>query len=433
MGLQEFVRKLVENNGIEIISKPVSKHLEISGILKALEPKPVLFRNVKEIDFEVAGNLFASKGLVAKYLGVSAGDVTKKMLDAIENPSKPAVVESGTCQEVVVDDVDLDKLPIMLHCSKDGGNYISSGVIVAKDQELGQNVSFHRCMQIGKNKFSVRILHRHLDEFIERNGGELDVALCVGAAPNILLGGATSIGLGKNELEIANSLENLELVKAKMSDVLVPAECEFVFEGTITSEMADEGPFVDLTGTYDLVRKQRVFEVKKITHRKNALWHALLPGGMEHRVLMGMPKEPTIFNEVNKVCKCIDVNINPGGCSWLHAIVKIKKENNDDGKKAIEAAFKGHKSLKHAFVVDDDIDINDPYDVEWAMATRFQSQSGLVFVGRGQGSSLDPSADAETRETDKTGFDLTIPAGVKKEGFMKAEFPKVDLRKFSGE
>jgi UbiD family decarboxylase len=142
---------------------------------------------------------------------------------------------------------------------------------------------------------------------------------------------------------------------------------------------------------------------------------------------MGTPREPTIFKEVSKVCRCLDVNINPGGCSWLHAIIQIEKKNEDDGKKAIEAAFRGHSSLKHAFVVDSDINIYDPLDVEWAMATRFQGDKDILVIGKQPGSSLDPSADAETRLTMKIGFDLTKPVKpVKGKNFEKVKFPEIN-------
>ena len=118
--------------------------------------------------------------------------------------------------------------------------------------------------------------------------------------------------------------------------------------------------------------------VKAITHRHDAIWHALLPGALEHKLLMGMPREPTIFKKVNEVVRCLDVNVNPGGCSWLHAIVQIDKQHEDDGKKAIEAAFAGHGSCKHVYVVDKDINIYDPLEVEWAMATRFQGDADLI-------------------------------------------------------
>jgi 2,5-furandicarboxylate decarboxylase 1 len=203
-----------------------------------------------------------------------------------------------------------------------------------------------------------------------------------------------------------------------------------VLEGRITREFVPEGPFVDLTETYDVVREQNVLEIKKITRRKDALYHALLPGCNEHKLLMGMPREPTIFREVNKVCACKDVNLTLGGCSWLHAIVKIRKRKEDDGKRAIEAAFRGHASLKHVLIVDDDINIYDPRDVEWAIATRFQAKSGLVVKPHEKGSSLDPSANPYTRNTSKMGLDATKPVKKYMKDFNKAEFPKVRLGRY---
>jgi UbiD family decarboxylase len=145
---------------------------------------------------------------------------------------------------------------------------------------------------------------------------------------------------------------------------------------------------------------------------------------------MGMPREPTIFREVSKVCDCRDVSITPGGCSWLHAVVSIRKKGPEDGKKAIEAAFKGHASLKHVWVVDDDIDIHNPHEVEWAMATRFQGDKNMI-IKKEKGSSLDPSSDLETRMTAKVGFDLTIPWGRDLKDFKKLELPmKLNIKDY---
>ncbi|NIP25261.1 MAG: UbiD family decarboxylase, partial [Phycisphaerae bacterium] len=147
--------------------------------------------------------------------------------------------------------------------------------------------------------------------------------------------------------------EPLDVVQAKSVDLYVPAEAEFVLEGTVYFKRKQaEGPFVDLTETQDVIRQEPVFEVKTITHRRDAIWQALLPGGLEHKLLMGMPREPTIFNSVNQVVRCLDVNVSPGGSSWLHAIVQIEKQDPEDGMRAIQAAFEGHSSCKHVFVVD---------------------------------------------------------------------------------
>ena len=286
-------------------------------------------------------------------------------------------------------------------------------------------------MQLSKNEMAVRVVSgRHFDTFL-KDVGQLDVAICIGLPPNVMVAAATSVEIGVDEMEIANAIEPLQVIRAKTVDILVPAEAEFVLEGTVNLEKQHgEGPFVDLTGTYDVIRQQPVLEVKTITHREDAIFQALLPGGLEHKLLMGMPREPTIFTKVNQVVPCIDVNINPGGCSWLHAIVQIDKQHPDDGHKAIKAAFDGHHSCKHVFIVDDDIDIYDPLQVEWAMATRFQGDRDMVIYDQAPGSSLDPSAEPGSKNTTRIGFDLTKPIGRESTGYEKAAFPTVDLQQY---
>lgn len=432
MGLREYINK-IENNGIlRKVDVEVSKKLEISGILKEMEPTPVLFNGIKESEFRVIGNLFCTKDSISSYFGVTPADLIPMLSKAIKEPSEPEVISNAPCQEIIESTIDLDKIPILFHCERDGGNYISSAVVVTKDPDHGQNLDFHRAMQFSKDKFATRIVRgRHFHKFLEKSG-ELEVAYCVGNSPNILIAGATSVDIGYDELTIANSLEPIKLTKANSIDLMIPAYSEFVIEGKVyLEEKHAEGPFVDLTETYDIIREEPVFEVKKITHRKDAIWQALLPGALEHKILMGMPREPTIFNKVNETgVKCLDVNINPGGCSWLHAIVQIDKNSEEDGKKAIDGAFAGHGSCKHVFIVDKDIDIYNPLSVEWAMATRFQGDARLYMKDKEPGSSLDPSAEPGTKMTTKIGFDLTRPLVAKGKDFGLAEFPKVDINKY---
>jgi len=432
VGFREYLNKIDEKGALKKVDIEVSRNLEISGILKELEPTPILFNNVKESDFRVVGNVFCTKNAIASYFDISPAELIPKLSKAILNREEPQVISAAPCQEIVESSVDLDKLPILFHCENDGGNYISSAVVVTGDPDYGQNLDFHRAMQFSKEKFATRVVKgRHFAKLLEKNG-ELDVAFCIGNTPNVLIAGATSVDLGIDELTIANALEPIKVVKAKSIDLLIPAEAEIILEGRVyLEEKHSEGPFVDLTETYDIIREEPVFEVKKITHRKDAIWQALLPGALEHKVLMGMPREPTIFNKVNEVgVKCLDVNINPGGCSWLHAIVKINKKSEEDGKKAIQGAFAGHSSCKHIFVVDKDIDIYDPLSVEWAMATRFQGDRGMIIKDKEPGSSLDPSAEPGTKLTTKIGFDLTKPLQTKGKDFNKASFPKVNLKKY---
>jgi 2,5-furandicarboxylate decarboxylase 1 len=431
MSLRDYLHKLDRQKTLLHVDTLVSKKLEISGILKKMEPTPVLFENVHEAPFPIVGNIFCSKSAFADYFGIQVSQIIPFLIQAINDRAPCTIVTRAPCQEVVLDEPDLDALPILFHCDQDGGNYISSGVVIAGHPVHGQNADFHRCMQFSKREMAVRVVrNRHFDRYLQ-DQKSVDVAICVGNPPNVLAAAATSVDIGVNELEIANAMEPVEVVKARTSDLLIPAETEFVIEGTVRSERTHaEGPFVDLTETYDIVRQEPVLEVKAITHRRNAIWHGLLPGGLEHKLLMGMPREPTIFNKVNQVVRCLDVNVNPGGCSWLHAIVQIDKESEEDGRKAIQAAFKGHSSCKHVFVVDKDIDIYDPLEVEWAMATRFQGDRDQVIFDRAPGSSLDPSAEAGTHMTTRIGFDLTAPLSKKGKSFDKASFPEVDLKKY---
>jgi len=424
MGYREWIRRLEGRGDLLRDRDPISKHLHICGELKNLEPTAALFDNVQENEFRVAGNLFPSKAAFADYFGIPVSEIIPFLSRAIEKRSTPQVVREAPCQEVVMDEPDLDKVPILRHLESDGGNYITSGVFVAGHPEHGQNLDFHRCMQFSPTGMAVRVVKgRNFDAFLQ-DLGQVDVAVCVGVPPNVLAAGATSVAIGVDELEIANAMEPLQVVRALTTDLLVPAESEFVLEGTVYRDRRHaEGPFVDLTETHDVVRQEPVLEIKAISHRTDAIWHALLPGGLEHKLLMGMPREPTIFKKVNEVVRCLDVNVNPGGCSWLHAIVQIEKRSEADGRLAIQAAFEGHTSCKHVFIVDQDIDIYDPLSVEWAMATRFQGDRDMVVMERRSGSSLDPSAEPGTHNTTRIGFDLTRPLGEAGKGYEKAVFP----------
>jgi 2,5-furandicarboxylate decarboxylase 1 len=431
MPFRDYLERINSENRRINIHEQISPAYEIAGVMKNLEPNPVFFNNVIGSDFRVAGNLFCSKDSFADYFNIKSDQIIPTLTNAIENPTSGEQIQSAPCQEVVRQNIDLDDLPILKHCEGDGGNYITSGIYFTKHPKFGQNADYHRCMQISKSEMAVRVVtSRHFDIYLNETK-ELDVAICIGNSPNVLAAAAISVDLGVNELDIANSLEPLSTVKAITSDILIPADTEIVIEGTVYLErLNQEGPFVDLTETLDQIRYQPTLVVKVITHRNNPIWQALLPGGLEHKLLMGMPREPTIFQKVNQVVKCLDVNINPGGCSWLHAIIRIHKKTDEDGKKAIEAAFLGHTSCKHIFVVDEDIDIYDPTEVEWAFATRFQGDRDMVLKENVSGSSLDPSADPSNKMTTKIGFDLTRPIGAPGSSFKKVKFPEVDMRYF---
>jgi len=422
MNMREFVDLLDHKGMLVKVKKPVDTKYEISTIVKMLAGKPVLFEHVKGHSMPVVSNVCSTRDLVCLGLGIDKKELIPKLTHAIDHPKEPkvtkAVYEELPC--------DLSKIPILTYYPKDGGPYIASGIAVAKDNEYGTNASYHRAMIIGKDRMVFRILERHLNEYQKR--GLKEFAFCIGNPTTVLIGAAISAELGKNELAIANALHETNVIE--LDEHIVP-ESEIVMICEFTGELADEGPFLDLTETFDIIRKQSVVRIKKIYARQGALFHALLPGDLEHKILMGMPREPTIFREVSKVCDCLDVYITPGGCSWLHGAVKIQKKHDDDGRKAIEAAFKGHASMKHVFIVDGDIDIENPNDIEWAMATRFQGDKDMIIKTKEKGSSLDPSSDMATRETTKVGFDLTKPLVSKGKDFSRPELPlKINIEDY---
>jgi 2,5-furandicarboxylate decarboxylase 1 len=421
MELAKLVKALDAKGMLIRISKPVDPKYEVSTLMRMLDGRVVLFDHVKGFSMPVIANICSTRNLVATGLGIRREELIGKLTDAIDHPKKTRITDAQGYEDV---GADLGKLPILTHYPKDAGPYITSGIAASNDKEYGVNLSYHRAEVLGKDKLVLRILQRHFDTYIKR--GLKEFALCISSPVQVLVGAAISVEAGISEAEIANALEETPLLR--LDGHLVPPS-DIVITAELTGELHDEGPFLDLTETFDIIRKQRVAQVRKIYVRKDAMYHALLPGGLEHKVLMGMPREPTIYREVAKVCDVKDVLVTPGGSSWLHGAVSIHKKHPDDGRKAIEAAFKGHKSMKHVFVVDDDINISDPADIEWAMATRFQADKNMITF-REKGSSLDPSSDMDTQMTCKAGFDLTIPEGSKKE-FKRPTLPmKLNLNDY---
>ncbi|MGD0423766.1 MAG: UbiD family decarboxylase [Candidatus Bathyarchaeia archaeon] len=413
MELAKFANILEQKGLLTKISRSVDPRYEISTLMRMLDGRVLLFDHVKGFSMPIIANVCSTRDLVAIGLGTSRDQLIGKLTEAIDHPKKAKLVDAEGYVNI---GADLNKLPILTHYPKDGGPYISSGVVASNDEEYGVNLSYHRAQVLEKDLIVLRILERHFDTYIKR--GLKEFAICISSSIQVLVSAAISVNIGISEVEIANVLEETPLMN--LDGYLVPPS-DIVIMAELTGELREEGPFLDLTETFDIVRKQRVARVKKIYAREGAMYHALLPGGLEHKVLMGMPREPTIYREVAKVCDVRDVLVTPGGCSWLHGVVSIRKKSPDDGRKAIEAAFNGHKSMKHVFIVNDDINIHDPNEIEWAMATRFQADKNMI-IKREKGSSLDPSSDMDTQMTCKVGFDLTIPEGGKKE-FKRPELP----------
>ncbi|MEM2280986.1 MAG: UbiD family decarboxylase, partial [Candidatus Bathyarchaeia archaeon] len=363
-------------------------------------------------------------------LNVGQDKLYQKLLEAWRSPKKPRIVEDGPVKEVV-EEPDLLRIPVLTHFELDAGPYMTAAVVHAKSLDGSvENVSIHRLQVLDEKRLAIRLVPRHLYKLwsmAKEAETDLDVAISIGVHPAVMLAAASSPPFGICEFDVANTLLNdqLRLVKCKYVDACAPAEAEIVLEGRISaSKEVLEGPFVDITGTYDIQRKQPVVEVVNIMHREDYIYQALLPSGTEHRLLMGLPFEAAIYEAVSKVVpKVHAVNLSVGGSGWFHAIISIEKQVDGDAKNALLAAFAAHPSLKHAVVVDSDIDVYNLTDVEWAIATRFQAGEDLLLIENVRGSTLDSSANQETGLTSKMGVDATRPLSKPKEKFEKAKIP----------
>ena len=246
--MREFLSDLDGSGDLVHVRKEVSTRFEAAAVASRLDGKPVLFEKIREAKgYRVAAGVCGTRGLLARAVGVDPERLLPRILESIESPKPFRVVDDAPCQEVVEDGVDLRGLPILTHCEKDGGPYVTAGIVVAHDGEYGYNASFHRLMLLGKDRAVARILPRHLDEFVKR--GDREVGIAIGNHPAFLFSSAVSCEIGKSELAIANALKEMSFVKCGTNDSLVPAECELVLEGTITDEMVDEGTFPDIVGS----------------------------------------------------------------------------------------------------------------------------------------------------------------------------------------
>ncbi len=432
MYLRAFLDMLEEEGHLHRVKKRVSHNYEVANVMNSLRERPTIFEDVEGFQFPVFGGITSNRDLIAKSMGTKKEMLLPKLVEALREPSECETVSEAPCQEVVIkgDEVDLDKLPLLHHLPGDGGRYGTATVAVIKDPDTGRNASYHRIMQVGKDRCTARLIpKRQTRTTYDKIEGDLEMAICVGNSVPVMVAASLGPPSDVDELEIANTLDETPLVRCLTKDLEVPAHSEFVLEGRLIRDVDREGPFVDLTETRDIERQEPVFVVDCITHRKDAMWQMLLPGRMEHKNLMGMPKEPTIYDKVSEVANCKNVLITLGGGSWLHGIVQIEKRGAEDGKKAIEAAFKGHGSMKHVVIVDEDVDIYDNNKVEWAIATRFQGDKDLVVLPNQPGSSLDPSGDhtGKKTKTTKVGVDATIPRDVDPVKYKKETYEEVDV------
>ena len=425
--MREFLKVLEEDFKVIKIEKEVSAEYEVAKILRE-HPKDVLiFENVEGYDMKIISGICNTRDKIARGISVTVPEITKRIMKATENPIPIKNVENVKENFNTQKEPDLSKIPVPTYYKKDGGAYMTAGVVIAKDPETGiRNASIHRMLVSGKDKLGIRIVPRNLYTYYkkaEEMDKPLDIAIAIGMHPATLLATTTSVPITTDELEVANNFHNgnMKLIKCESVDLNVP-DAEIILEGKILPhEREPEGPFVDLTDTYDVVRNEPIIKLNKIHYKEDPFYHAIMPAGFEHRLLQGLPQEPRIYNAVlNTVPTVQNVVLTEGGCCWLHAAVSIKKQTQGDGKNVLMAALAAHPSLKHAIVVDEDIDIFDPEDLEYAIATRVKGDDDIMIVPGARGSSLDPCAKPDGTTT-KIGMDATKPLD-KLEKFERVSF-----------
>tara|TARA_B100000965_G_scaffold218677_1_gene183008 strand:+ start:3728 stop:5053 length:1326 start_codon:yes stop_codon:yes gene_type:complete len=414
MGFRELI------DGSREIDDRVSVNFDMRLESERTGNEPILFREITESPGHSAVMNILTRKRLCEAFEVQPGELIDILSWAMENPSEPILVDRAKSPvfENTMVDTDLFSIPIPWHYSEDGGRYQSASIIIAQHGGI-RNTSFHRQLVKGKSSTCVRLVPRHLRTMVnnaQERGEEVPIAVVNGPDPVVLLAAAMSFDEPLDELMVAAALHErlygskLEVVELS-NGVTVPATSEYAMEARITTSTAEEGPYVDITGTVDDIRLEPIIEYDRIHHRNDPIFHALIPAGVEHMTLMGMPRAPTIKTAVSQVVNCTDVFLTDGGSGWLSSVVQIIPEERGDGMKAIKAALEGHKSMKQVIVVDKDIDVTNSSRVEWALMTRWQPDKDTLILSNQKGSSLDPSRSSDGT-TSKIGMDATIDPGI---------------------
>jgi len=419
------MRQYLDIETLKEIKKPVSVDYELASLASKLESRPSIIGLKEYPDVRAIVGICGDRESIAKSVGTTREELIFRISKAMDRQREVSISDQSPFLENRIEKPEIIKyIPVPIFYREKERRYLSSSIVIAKNKKTeNQNMSFHRMMYLGENKFSVRITPRHLYEILDEEEKDLEVAVVIGVHPAIEIAAATSYTSDFDELRFASTL--LDGVNVtEVGGILVPSEAEIVMRGRITKDVAEEGPFVDLTGTVDIERKQPIFECDELYYRNNPFFRVIIPGGLEHRMLMGVPQEPRIYKIVSNTVPTVkNVCLTVGGCCWLHGVVSIKKIKEGDGKNAILAALSAHPSMKRVIVVDEDVDIFDQLDVEWALATRFQPDKDLLVVSGARGSSLDPSSNSKEGTTAKYGLDATKPLDKDGELFRKVELP----------
>ncbi|MBB6448240.1 UbiD family decarboxylase [Geomicrobium halophilum] len=439
------IRELIENwenrNLLYRIKREVDPKFELGAVIKAKDgEQPFLFERVKGYQSSMVAGLGGDRELMADSIGVSSPELIPSLMEAIVHPRKTNTVTSAPIHDnVVINPPQLDDyFPIPTFHAEDCGPYYVSGVLVVKDPE-GQKryTSIRRMGFIGENKTNIAItspeLQRQYAAF-EKRGEPLEVAVMFGVVPAVVLASQVSTTLfHTDKLDVASALlgQSLDVAKCRTVDLEVLAEAEVVLEGKILPHERDaEGTFAELGGYYGGDMPQPIVEISALTFRDGAMSQTIFPASAEEKLPMCIVREMTLLSTVRQVVENVKaVHVPMAAAARLHAVIQIDKMSEGDGKQAAMAAFASDKDLKHVVVVDDDVNLLNPEDVEWAIATRVQADVDIFIMPGGKGSPLEASHNLKG-VTAKMGIDATVPLD-QKEAFRRASIPiDIDLNDY---
>lgn len=439
--LQQYIDFLEKKNHLVRVKSEVDAYLELAGIAKQYEGgKAVLFEKVKDREFPVLIGLYWHRGILADLFNTSIDRLPFAIADDIrawrKAPMESPVLNTGPANEVIENEVDLYKLPIPHHSEGDGGCYLTSSVVVAKDPDTGvRNLSVHRMMVVGKNRFTLLLEELgHLMDYYKRaeaKGEALELTVNNGIDFPVLMAGAapaSAAPIEMDELGIASQLrgEPVELLKSQSVAVEGIANAQFIIEGKILPHVREpEGPYAEVTGYYAEREDRWVFEATAITRRKQPVFHSILSGKEVYNAY-GLGASAAVFDKVHSLVPDVTAVHFSNASVPYHLVMQIEKKHEGIQRNAIMAAFVSHPFVKMVTLVDTDVDIYNIDDVEWAVQTRCRFDNDLVFAD-GIGHRLNPSVinDKWTR----MGIDATVPLP-REQKFVRATVKNVNLEDY---
>jgi len=433
--LREWLDHLAVHERLTVLKPGTRLRHEIAAIAKRLDgQRATLFPHPDgRHAIPVVSGLVSDRAWMADAMGVEPAEVLRRFQEATLNPIPWRETTRAPAQEVVHRTVDLEKLlPLPTHNEYDSGPYITAGLMITRNPVTGkQNVSIHRCQVSGPNRLGVLLLPRHAHMFFEmaeQGGRPLEAAIVVGIDPLTLLASQAIAPIDLDELTIAGALHRrpLSVVKCVTNELRVPAEAEIVLEGRFLPKVRElEGPFGEFPQYYGERAERHVMEIDAVTHRQDAIFHTIVGGGLEHLLLGAIPREASMLVHLQRSFPNVrDVHLAKGGVCRYHLYVQIRKRQEGEAKNIMLGAFAGHYDVKQVIVVDEDVDIHNPDEVEWAVATRFQADRDLVIVPESQGSKLDPSTRNGVGA--KMGLDATKPLAANEMTFKRIRVPGED-------